>query len=915
TFLLVRNVECTVDIIELFGKLKFVCHWANTVKDSKWSNILRVKLSSLSESDDTFSSLQTLSNLNYLFSIFMDYLWFYELNISNFGPADSFGVDAVEDFKEYTLRDYYCWLKTYCCWYKLKLLDDAADIKLRLLEQKQIVSAVQIVKTVSIRVNTVMHKLKDKDLQESKDPQVEVILNGDSPIPTRFIDGVVQPVAPTTTKQRLAITNESVSDVDSVFAASAKVPVSTIPNMDTLSDATIYSFFASQSNSPQLDNDDLKQIDADDLEEMDLKWRGHFTRECKSPKHNRNKETQRRNVPVETSMSNSLVSQCDGVGSYDWSFQAKEEPINCALMAFTSSSSSISDNEVASCSKACLESVEARILVYQQNETVFEKDIKLLKLDVQLRDNGLVDLRKRFEKEKQERDELKLKLDKIQTSSKNLSQLLANQTNDKTRLGYENQVFTSFVFDSAAMFSFESNVSMPASLVYDRYESGEGHHVVPPPYTGAFMPFKPDLVFHDAPTVKEIVPTALNDCDYYEKQMVQTPARNHAQRRNHQYYARMTHPNPHWHVVPTAVLTRFKLVPLTAPRPVTTAVPHNNGNPQHALKDKGVMYNGCSRHMTGNMSHLTNFEEIIGGYVAFGGNLKGGKITSKGKIRTDTECIVLSPDFKLPDENQVLLRGTLNESNLWHKRLGHINFKIMNKLGKGNLVRGLPSKVFEDNLTCVACKKGKQHRASFVTDDYSRFNSVFFLATKDETNPILKTFITGIENQLSLKMKIIRSDNGTKFKNQDFNQFCGMKGIKREFSVPRPPHQNGVAERKNKTLIEATRTMLAYSLLPIPFLAEAVNTACYVQNRKTDDDATFEVKEPEFEVVKPESEVHVSPSSSTKTKKHDDKTKREAKGKSHVELSTGFRNLREEFEDFSDNIIITTRVLRHVRRS
>nr|GEV34525.1 ribonuclease H-like domain-containing protein [Tanacetum cinerariifolium] len=167
------------------------------------------------------------------------------------------------------------------------------------------------------------------------------------------------------------------------------------------------------------------------------------------------------------------------------------------------------------------------------------------------------------------------------------------------------------------------------------------------------------------------------------------------------------------------------------------------GNPQHALKDKEVIDSGCSRHMTWNMSYLSDFEEINGGYVAFGGNPKGGKITSKGKIRTgkldfddvyfvkelkfnlssvsqmcdkknnvlfiDTECIVLSFDFKLPDENHVLLRvprennmynvdlknivplgdltclfskAKLDESNLWHRRLGHINFKTMNKLVK-----------------------------------------------------------------------------------------------------------------------------------------------------------------------------------------------------------------------------------------
>ncbi|GKB78875.1 putative ribonuclease H-like domain-containing protein [Tanacetum coccineum] len=118
-----------------------------------------------------------------------------------------------------------------------------------------------------------------------------------------------------------------------------------------------------------------------------------------------------------------------------------------------------------------------------------------------------------------------------------------------------------------------------------------------------------------------------------------------------------------------------------------------------------------------------------------------------------------------------------------------------------------------------------------ITDDYSRFSWVFFLAKKDETSGILKNFITGIENQLNHKVKVIRCNNGTEFKNNEMNQFCGIKGIKREFSNARTPQQNGVAERKNRTLNEAARTMLADSLLPIPFWAEAVNTACYVQNR------------------------------------------------------------------------------------
>ncbi|GJV39299.1 putative ribonuclease H-like domain-containing protein [Tanacetum coccineum] len=332
--------------------------------------------------------------------------------------------------------------------------------------------------------------------------------------------------------------------------------------------------------------------------------------------------------------------------------------------------------------------------------------------------------------------------------------------------------------------------------------------------------------------------------------------------------------------------------------------------------------------MTGNKAYLSDYEYYNRGFVAFGSDPKGSKITGKGKIRTanldfddvyfvdeltfnlfsvsqmcdkknsvlftKTECLILSPSFKLLNESQVVLKAprkddvysldlknivpsggitclyanaTADESKLWHRRLGHVNFKNINKLVKGHLVRGLPSKVFMNDHTCVACKKGKQHKASckaklvriirkplellhmdlfgpvsvesinkkryclVVTDDFSRFSWVFFLATKDETSEILCKFIIGLENQLNHNVKIIRCDNGTEFKNHAMNEFCAKKGIKREFSVARTPQQNGVAERKNRTLIEAARTMLADSLLPIPFWAEAVNTACYVLNR------------------------------------------------------------------------------------
>nr|GEX86638.1 putative ribonuclease H-like domain-containing protein [Tanacetum cinerariifolium] len=159
-----------------------------------------------------------------------------------------------------------------------------------------------------------------------------------------------------------------------------------------------------------------------------------------------------------------------------------------------------------------------------------------------------------------------------------------------------------------------------------------------------------------------------------------------------------------------------------------------------------------------------DYEEIDGGYVALGGNPKGGKITRKGKAAQ--------------------------------------SLFLMKKM-----------------------------YSLVVTDDYNRFTRVFFLATKDETSGILKSFITRIENLVDHKVKVIRCDNGTGFKNREMNQFYEMKGILRQYSIAGTPQQNGVAERRDRTLIEVARTMLADSNLPTTFWAKAVNTACYVQNR------------------------------------------------------------------------------------
>nr|GFC14925.1 hypothetical protein [Tanacetum cinerariifolium] len=158
-----------------------------------------------------------------------------------------------------------------------------------------------------------------------------------------------------------------------------------------------------------------------------------------------------------------------------------------------------------------LESVEARLLVYKKNESALEENIKLLNIEVQLRDNALATLRQKLETIEKERDDLNMKLEKFQTSSKRLTDLLASQTSDKAGLGYNSKVFTQAMFDCDNYYSSESdNDSWPPTNLYDRFVPSGGYHAVPPPMTGTFMPPKPDLVFH-TPTSDENEHLAFND--------------------------------------------------------------------------------------------------------------------------------------------------------------------------------------------------------------------------------------------------------------------------------------------------------------------------------------------------------------------------------------------------------------------
>ncbi|GKA73691.1 putative ribonuclease H-like domain-containing protein, partial [Tanacetum coccineum] len=638
-----------------------------------------------------------------------------------------------------------------------------------------------------------------------------------------------------------------------VSPASTQVSTaSTQVSTANLSDATVYAFLASQPNGSQLVHEDLKQIHEDDLEEMDLKWQlALLSMRTRSPmwsvstatrwdilqrsardlgtkiaERNRNQESSRRTVNVEETSSKAMVAIDEA--DFDWSYMADDEaPTNMALMAF-------SDSEVhndKTCSKTCLKSfetlktqlddlriefnlatykrglasVEEQLVFYKKNEVIFCEQLAVLKRDISYKDSEISMLKSELEKLKQEKESNQLKIENFDNASKSLDKLIGSQITDKSRKG------VGFV----------------------------SYNVVPPPHTGLFSPPKLDLSNSgleefqqpefegygpktsksvsedisnevrespDAPLVEELVSD-----DKLEKKTI----------------------------FPTVAKIEF-IRPKQQEKPVR--------KPGHLQKeDQGYIDSGCSRHMTGNMSYLLDFKEFNGGYELQFNPFSVLQICDKKNsvLFTDTRCFVLSPDFKLADESQVLLKVPiknnmysvdmknvvpkesltclvakviLDESMLWHRRLGHVNFKTINKLVKEDLVRGLPIKHFENDQTCVACHKGKQHKPTckfkiqnsitqplfilhmdlfgptfvsslmnkkywlVVTDDYSRFTWLFFLATKDETSGILKSFITKIENLVDKKVKIIRCDNGIEFKYRVMSEFCEKKSVKKEFS-------------------------------------------------------------------------------------------------------------------------------------
>ncbi|KAJ9544131.1 hypothetical protein OSB04_023838 [Centaurea solstitialis] len=229
--------------------------------------------------------------------------------------------------------------------------------------------------------------------------------------------------------------------------------------------------------------------------------------------------------------------------------------------------------------------------------------------------------------------------------------------------------------------------------------------------------------------------------------------------------------------------------------------------------------------MTETLELLSEYIKKEGSSVAFGGNqkgkVKGYGMVVKGEIKVNQVSYVDGlkhnlisvshvQDKVLHQEEICLVSSIKNEEAwLWHTRFCHLNFHTLEKLVKLNLVKGLPNIKFEKDHLSSACEMGKLRRSSRKTKSDPSFNQPLQM----------------------LHVRVLRSDNGTEFKNSVIEVYLSSVGITHNFSAPRTPQQNGVVERKNITLVEAARTMLNASGLPLTFWAEAVYAACYNQNR------------------------------------------------------------------------------------
>ncbi|GJY68206.1 retrovirus-related pol polyprotein from transposon TNT 1-94, partial [Tanacetum coccineum] len=303
---------------------------------------------------------------------------------------------------------------------------------------------------------------------------------------------------------------------------------------------------------------------------------------------------------------------------------------------------------------------------------------------------------------------------------------------------------------------------------------------------------------------------------------------------------------------------------------------------------------GCSKHMTGNLKLLINFVWKFLGTVRFGndhvaailgfGDLQWGNILitrvyfveglghnlfSVGQFcDSDLEvafrrnsCFVRTLEgvdllkgnrstnlysinlHEMASASPICLmaRATSTKSWLWHQRLSHLNFDTINDLAKNDLVTGLPKFKYHKDHLCPSCEQGKSKRASHPPKPVPNSKQRLHLLHMDLCGPMRIASINGKRYVLVIvddysrytwsPVIIIRTDNGTEFKNQILKEYFDSVGISHQASSVRTPQQNGVVERRNRTLVEAARTMLIFSRAPLFLWAEAIATACYTQNR------------------------------------------------------------------------------------
>nr|GEZ74091.1 hypothetical protein [Tanacetum cinerariifolium] len=581
-----------------------------------------------------------------------------------------------------------------------------------------------------------------------------------------------------------------------VTTASTAFPTGSV-NVATISQDTASTYIASQSNDTfwnrtgkkiSIQGSDVTGFDKSKVECFNCHKMGHFVRECRAPRSQEigRKESYRQGSKAKEKSPKALMA-INGVG-WDWSYMANEGEVH-ALVA---------DGE-APTEFALMANTESKVF-----------------------DNSLCSNEyKELEELKLEKGGLDGKLARLLKASKNLDHLIKSQRSNQVK-------------------------------------EGVGYNAVPPAAADLYLSPKKDLSRTGLP---EFIDATVTDYSRPSPTVASTSAEG--QIKDSSTFEDVASPNPPKPFVkfvkPKDSQSESKTKEQETPKKAQVKYPEQY---RHSNKSGGHRPHGAPMRPSHKSVGHRPYRPSMRPSNRPAGHRPHGP--SMSPIRPNmNECIVLGRNFKLLDDANILLRtprqhnmysidlltclvakASADECILWHRRLGHLNVKTMNKLMRHNLVRGLPTKSFDNDHTCTACLKGKQHKAScksklvnsvtkplhtlhmdlfgptsvssishkwyclVMTDDFSRFTWTFFLRSKDENSDILKKFITEIENLKDLKVKIIRCDNGGEFRNKEMNDFCSQKGIKREFSNARTPQQNGVAERRNRTLIEAARTMV-----------------------------------------------------------------------------------------------------------